>query len=46
MMTFFSKTGLENLLSEIIENFQETSSKKIKLFSDQDKNKIFFQEIS
>ena len=38
--TFFSKTGLENLLSEIIENFQETSSKKIYLVSDQDKNKI------
>ncbi len=41
--TFFSKTGLENLLSEIIENFQETSSKKIYLVSDQDKNKIKFR---
>ena len=41
--TFFSKTGLENLLSEIIENFQETSSKKIYLVSDQDKNKIQFR---
>ena len=41
--TFFSKTGLENLLSEIIENFQETSSKKIYLVSNQDKNKIQFR---
>ena len=41
--TFFSKTGLENLLNEIIETFQETSSKKIYLVSDHDKNKIQFR---
>ena len=40
---FFSKTNLENLLNEIIESFQETSSKKIYLVSDQDKNKIQFR---
>ena len=40
---FFSKTRLEDLLSEVISSFKETSSKKIKLFLQDDKNKISFQ---
>ena len=44
MILFLVKqASKENLLSEIIENFQETSSKKIYLISDQDKNKIQFR---
>ena len=41
--TFLSKTQLENLLDEIIETFQETSSKKIIFLSNEDKNKIDVQ---
>ena len=37
---FFSSIKLENLLDEIINSFQETSSKEISLFSNNDKNKI------
>ena len=40
---FFSKTKLEDLLSEIIASFKETSSKEIKLLVQDDKNKIYFQ---
>ena len=40
---FFSKTKLEDLLSELISSFKETSSKHIKLESEHDKNKISFQ---
>ena len=40
---FFSKTRLEDLLSELISSFKETSSKHIKLESEHDKNKISFQ---
>ena len=40
---FFSKTNLENLLSEVISSFKETSSKVIKLSVENDKNKISFQ---
>ena len=41
--TFFSKTSIENLLNEIIDNFKETSSKKILLNLDKDKNKFDIQ---
>ncbi len=37
---FFKKVKLEDLLEEIIESFKETSSKKINLILDEDKNKI------
>jgi len=37
---FFSFITLEDLLGEIINSFQETSSKNISLISDNDKNKI------
>ena len=37
---FFSKTNLEDLLEEIIENFKENSSKKIILKTDKDENKV------
>ena len=37
---FFSLIKLEDLLEEIINSFKETSSKKIKLFVENDKNKI------
>ncbi len=40
---FFSKTNLEDLLSEVISSFKETSSKRIKLYIENDKNKISFQ---
>ena len=40
---FFSKTKLEDLLSELISSFKETSSKHIKLQTEHDKNKISFQ---
>ena len=40
---FFSKTKLEDLLNEVITSFKESSSKEIKLFSNQDTNKFFFQ---
>jgi len=40
---FFSKNNLEDLLSEIISSFRETSSKEIKLSLKNDKNKISFQ---
>ena len=40
---FFSKTKLEDLLSELISSFKETSSKHIKLQTENDKNKISFQ---
>jgi two-component system sensor histidine kinase RegB len=40
---FLSKTKLEILLEEIINNFKETSSKKILINSDEDRNKIDFQ---
>ena len=37
---FFSSTKFEDLLNEIIENFEESSKKKIDLITDDDKNKI------
>ncbi len=40
---FFSKASLEDLLSELILSFKETSSKEISLHLEQDKNKISFQ---
>jgi len=40
---FFSKTTIENLLSEIIESFKETSSKKLILNLDEDENKYEYQ---
>ena len=40
---FFNKTNLEDLLSEIISSFKETSSKNIFLIIDEDKNKFNFQ---
>ena len=40
---FFSKTSIENLLTEIIENFKETSSKKLLLNFDENNNKFDFQ---
>ncbi len=40
---FFSKTRLEDLLSELISSFRETSSKHINLEAEDDKNKISFQ---
>ena len=40
---FFIKTTFENLLDEIIDNFQETSSKQILLIEDQDHNKFKIQ---
>ena len=40
---FFNQTKLENLLDEIIENFKETSSKKIKLIVKEDLNKLNVQ---
>ncbi len=40
---FFIKTTFENLLDEIIDNFQETSSKQIVLEEDQDHNKFKIQ---
>ncbi len=40
---FFSKTRLEDLLSELISSFRESSSKQINLESEHDKNKISFQ---
>ncbi len=38
--SFFSLIKLEDLLEEIINSFKETSSKKIELFVENDKNKI------
>ena len=40
---FFIKTNIENLLDEIIESFKETSSKRIFLISNEDKNKFNLQ---
>ena len=40
---FFSKTKIEDLLYEIIESFRETSSKIMKLNSNENKNKFDFQ---
>ncbi len=40
---FFSKNTIEGLLNEIIENFKETSSKKLILNLVEDKNKFDFQ---
>ena len=40
---FFSKTKIEDLLYEIIDSFRETSSKKMKLNSNANKNKFDFQ---
>ena len=40
---FFSKTTIEDLLNEIIESFEETSSKKLILNLDEDKKKFDFQ---
>ena len=40
---FFSKASLEELLSELISSFKETSTKEITLNLKEDKNKIFFQ---
>ena len=40
---FFSKTTIEDLLNEIIENFRETSSKKLMLNLDEDEKKFKFQ---
>ena len=37
---FFKRTNLEDLLEEIITSFKETSSKKIILSSEKDKNKL------
>ncbi len=37
---FFSSTKFEDLLNEIIENFEESSKKNIDLITDDDKNKI------
>ena len=41
--SFFKKTNLKDLLEEILENFKETSSKKIILVVSNDKNKITFK---
>ena len=41
--TFFKKTYLESLFEEILENFKETSSKKITLITSKDKNKHNFK---
>ena len=38
--SFFSLIKLEDLIEEIISSFKETSSKKIELYVDNDKNKI------
>jgi two-component system, sensor histidine kinase RegB len=38
--SFFSLIKLEDLIEEIINSFKETSSKKIELYVDNDKNKI------
>ncbi len=40
---FFSKTTFEDLLDEIIDTFQETSSKQIFLIDDEDNNKLKLQ---
>ena len=40
---FLSKTSLESLLSEVIDSFQETSSKKIELVASEDENKVNFK---
>ena len=40
---FITKTRLENLLDEILVTFKETSTKKIYLISQEDKNKFNFQ---
>ena len=40
---FFTKTTIADLLNEIIESFKETSSKKLILDLDEDKNKFDFQ---
>ena len=40
---FFNKTNLEDLLSEIISSFKETSSKNISLIIEEDKSKLNFQ---
>ena len=40
---FLSSIKLEDLLEEIIDSFKETSSKEIKLFTDNDENKINIQ---
>ena len=40
---FFNQTKLDNLLEEIVENFEETSSKKITIVTTENKNKINFQ---
>ena len=42
---FISKMKLEDLLEEIVYSFQETSSKKIDLFIENDKNKIAIQRM-
>ncbi len=41
--SFFKKTTLENLLDEIIDNFRETSAKKISLVTKKDRNKVEFK---
>jgi two-component system, sensor histidine kinase RegB len=41
--SFLSSIKLEDLLEEIINSFKETSSKKIELFVEEDKNKIAIQ---
>jgi len=40
---FFSKTSIEDLLNEVIENFKETSSKKLTLNLDENKNSFDFR---
>ena len=40
---FFSKTTIEDLLNEIIESFEETTSKKLILNLDEDKKRFDFQ---
>ena len=42
---FLSSIKFEDLLEEIINSFKETSTKKIDLFIDKDKNKILIQRI-
>ena len=41
--SFFKKTNLENLLSEILESFKETTSKRLSLNTREDKNKLHFK---
>ena len=40
---FFSKTTIANIINEIIDSFNETTSKKLTLNLDDDKYKTYFQ---